>query len=176
MKMLKFFFIFLLIAIPFVWGGFSTPYLKDNTLILEHNETYDFEVIFQNPHNETIEMQLTVLEGKDWVDQNIIVVEVPAFNYDIKKVIKISPPRDYEYNQSYRIVYTVGAPNTGGEGMIPLTSQIKKEFDIIVPKPFEENKINIKLIMISFIIVMGSGLLLYQHIKQKKESKLENED
>lgn len=164
-----------------VQGAFSTPYLPDQTLVLNGTNSYQYDIVFQNTNEEPAEMKLTILQGQEWVEPDELTVNVQGKQYDAqghftvripKEIIVNGEPQKIEHNKPYTITYVVSSGDIAGNGMVPVTSQVKKTFYVLVP---EESWPLTTWLAIGCVIIVILALIGYVVFKNKNEPDNENE-
>lgn len=181
---------FIVLFSNFVMGAFSTPYLENNTIVFNGTFEYDYNMVFQNPANEVKYMKVVAITGGEWMEPSNFTVKVDAQNYDTQKLIKIKIPRmviedgvekPLEYNKKYSVEYGVSSGDLGGNGMVPITSQVTKRFNVVV---YGDNKKTISsnylymlvgVILILLILVFSIYKIRKKRLKEKYDDSADSE-
>lgn len=121
-----------------MWGAtaaISTPYIKNNLIVFDNlSDSYDYEITFQNPTNLSMEVSVEFTEGSAWVSDNEFNLDILPNTFDLSKTIIIEAPKDtiLEFNKLYNISYTVTDILSSNGDMVPITSEIQKNHQIII--------------------------------------------
>lgn len=179
-----------LINLQIANAAFSTPYLPNNTVILNGTTTYTFNMVFQNPGESDTAMDFEVVNGSEWITPNKFSIEVKAKQFDKATSFQITVPSTIktkvknqegveeekdvpfvlEYNKPYTIIYTVSSGDGGSGGMVPVSSAVKKKFYVVVYKNESQGfSIPIKYLIVLLVIIIS--LIGYWYWNKKEKEK-----
>jgi len=160
-------------------AAFSTPYLPNKTLTLNGSEEFNYEITFQNKGDSPTTMSFKVIQGADWTDPDTFEIDVGAKQFDAKGQFNIKIPdtfpeeEELQYDHPYTIEYMITSGDKGGDGMVPVTSQVKKKFYVVVP----QNKPSNNGLVINLItgLLIGS-FAMFVWLRNKKKQKHASEE
>lgn len=177
MKPIIFFSIMFLLLISVVYGNsFSSPYLPNQTVILQNDtDSYDYTIVFQNPQEEPATMIFQVEQGQEWLNITHIELTVQPKVYNEAYTIRISKPdHKISYNVPYKVVYSVVAisnQTVTKDKSVTVTGKIQKTFYVKIVK---KQTPWLGIIVVLLLVVIISIIILKTRKKEKiiKQAKV----
>jgi hypothetical protein len=120
--------------------GISTPYLKDNILLVNSNKSYVYIITLQNGDDQDYYVDLIYSSTDNMVSVKQTSFYAQAETYDTKVYFEFIIPADAKIGQEYVLDY-VAKPRTNNSDIISSDLEIARSIKIVVEDNSEDNSI-----------------------------------
>ena len=155
--------------------GISTPYWKENPLVMQPGELKDVVLNLQNMvGDKDVILRATLEEGSEIAeitDTNTDYL-VPSKTADTNVHVRIKIPSDAQAGDLYKLRFSFTTVTSGESGAVALGLSIDKSFDVIVEEIREPEKPAFSTTGYTLaVLVLAVLLLLWWWISQKKKRR-----
>jgi len=111
--------------------GVSTPYIKDETLLVNPGKLYEYTITLQNNGEEGNYVDITYMSTENIANLEETVYYVPADTYNTTFSFKLSIPENATIGKTYMLEYAA-RPRVNGSGTVSMGVEIKRGITVLV--------------------------------------------
>jgi len=162
----------ILVVLPFASAfGVSTPYWKENPLVMNPGEMKDVTLNLQNMvGDKDVAIRVSLMNGQEiaTLTDSSNDYLVPIKTADTYVHIQIKIPQNVTLGSVYPVTLSFITITSGAGGAVSMGTGIEKSFDVIIQAPVEQQAPVSTTTILAIVVIVLLVIILWLLLKKKK--------